>query len=71
MIKKTLYIRWLVLIVKKNILYSLKDRLIITIGAARIFYGLNAANVKPPKACLDVMDDGDLWGRAGERLCSL
>ena len=41
---------------EKNILYSLKDGLIITIRAARIFYGLKAANVKLRKACLDVMD---------------
>ena len=41
---------------KKNIEVSLKDGLIITIGAAGIFYSLKAANVKPPKASLDVMD---------------
>ena len=41
---------------RKNIEDSLKDGLIITIGAAGIFYGLKAANVKPPKASLDVMD---------------
>ena len=41
---------------KKNIEESLKDGLIITIGAAGIFYGLKAANVKPPKASLDAMD---------------
>ena len=41
---------------KKNIEDSLKDGLIITIGAARIFFGLKAANVKPSKACLDAMD---------------
>ena len=41
---------------KKNIEDSLKDGLIITIGDAGIFYGLNAANVKPPKASLDAMD---------------
>ena len=34
---------------KKNIEDSIKDGLIITIGAAEIFYGLKAANVKPPK----------------------
>ena len=41
---------------KKNIEDSIKDRLIITIGAAGIFFGLKAANVKPPKASLDAMD---------------
>ena len=28
----------------------------MTIGAARVFDGLKAANVKPPKASLDAMD---------------
>ena len=41
---------------KKNIEDSIKDGLIITIGAAGIFFGLKAANVKPPKASLDAMD---------------
>ena len=41
---------------KKNIEDSLKDGLIITIGAAGIFYVLKAANVKPPKGSLDAMD---------------
>ena len=41
---------------KKNIEDSLKDGLIITIGAAGIFYGLKAANVKPPKTSVDAMD---------------
>ena len=41
---------------KKNIEDSLKDGLIITIGAAGIFYRLTVANVKPPKASLDAMD---------------
>ena len=40
----------------KNIEDSLKDGLIITIGAAGIFFGLKVANVKPPKASLDAMD---------------
>ena len=40
----------------KNIEDSLQDGLIVTIGAAGIFYGLKAANVKPPKASLDAMD---------------
>ena len=41
---------------EKNIEDSIKDGLIITIGAAGIFYGLKAANVKPPKASLDAID---------------
>ena len=41
---------------KKNIEDSLKYGLIITIGAAGIFFDLKAADVKPPKASLDVMD---------------
>ena len=56
MMKKNLYNKWLALIGKKNIEDSLKDGLIITIGATGIFYGLKAANVKPPKASLDAMD---------------
>ena len=47
---------------KKNIEDSLKDGLIITIGAAGIFYGLKAANVKLPKASLDAMDIMKLAG---------
>ena len=35
---------------------STKDGLIVTIGAAGIFFGLKTANVKPPKASLDAMD---------------
>ena len=41
---------------KKDIEDSIKDGLIIIIGAAGIFFGLKAANVKPPKASLDAMD---------------
>ena len=41
---------------KKNIEDSIKDGLIITIGATGIFFGLKAANIKPPKASLDAMD---------------
>ena len=41
---------------RKNIQDSLQDGLIITIGAVGIFYWLTAANVKLPKASLDVMD---------------
>ena len=48
---------------KKNIEDSLKDVLIITIGATGIFYGLKAANVKPPKTSLDAMDIMKLAGR--------
>ena len=40
---------------RKNIEDSLKDGLIIAIGAAGIFFGLKVANVKPPKASLDAM----------------
>ena len=47
---------------KKNIEDSIKDGLIITIGAAGIFFGLKAANVKPPKVPLDVMDILKLTG---------
>ena len=47
---------------KKNIEDSLKDVLIITIGAAGIFYGLKAANAKPPKTSLDAMDIMKLAG---------
>ena len=47
---------------KKNIEDSLKDGLIITIGAAGIFYRLMVANVKPPKASLDAMDTLKLTG---------
>ena len=41
---------------RKNTEDCLKDGLIITIGAARIFYGLKATNVKSLKASLDTMD---------------
>ena len=41
---------------KKNIEDSIKDGLIITATTTRIFYVLEAANVKPPKASLDPMD---------------
>ena len=41
---------------KKNIEDSLKDGLIITIGAAEIFFALKAANVKPSKASLNAMN---------------
>ena len=41
---------------KKNIEDSLKDGLIITIGATGIFFALKVANIKPSKASLDTMD---------------
>ena len=47
---------------KKNTDDSIKDGLIITIGAAGILFGLTAANVKPPKASLDAMDILKLTG---------
>ena len=47
---------------EKNIEDSIKDGLIIIIGAAGIFFGLKAANVKPPKASLDAMDILKLTG---------
>ena len=48
---------------KKNIEDSIKDGLGITTEPAGIFYGLKAANVKPPKASLDAMDLLKLTGR--------
>ena len=51
---------------RKNIEDSLRDGLIITIGATGLFFELKAANVKPPKASLDAMDiinlTGGIWG---------
>ena len=41
---------------KKNIEDFLRDGLIITIGAIRIFFGLKAENVKSLKASLDAID---------------
>ena len=41
---------------KKDIESSIKDGLIMTVTTTRIFFALKAANVKPPKASLDVMD---------------
>ena len=51
---------------KKNIEDFIKDGIIITATTTGIFFALKAANVKPPKASLDVMDimklaDG-IWG---------
>ena len=61
---------------KKKTEDSIKDGLIITVGAAGIFFGLKTTNIKPPKTSLDAMDLLKLnWGNmrrcAGERLCSL
>ena len=47
---------------RKKIEDSLKDGLIITIGATGIFFELKALNVKPPKASLDAMDILKLTG---------
>ena len=47
---------------RKNIEDSLNDGLIITIGAAGIFFVLKAANVNPPKASLGTMDILKLTG---------
>ena len=41
---------------EKNIEDSIKDGLIITVTTTGIFFPLNVANVKPPKASLDAMD---------------
>ena len=50
---------------RKNIEDSLKDGIMITIGATGIFFGLKALNVvKPPKTSkLDAMDIMTLAGR--------
>ena len=61
---------------KKNFEDSIKDGLIITATTTGIFFALKAANVRPPKASLDVMDiiklaGGICGGVAGEGLCSL
>ena len=54
---------------KKNIEDSLRDGLIITVGATGIFFGLKGANVKPLKASLDAMDimklAGAIYGGGG------
>ena len=47
---------------KKNIEDSIKDGLIISITTTGIFYALNAANIKPPKASVDAMDIMKLAG---------
>ena len=51
---------------KKNIEDFIKDGIITTATTTGIFFALKAANLKPPKASLDVMDimklaDG-IWG---------
>ena len=46
----------------KNIEDSIKDGLIITIGAAELFFSLKVANVKPPKASMDAIDILKLTG---------
>ena len=53
---------------KKNIEDLLKDRVIITIGATGIFFGLKSLNiVKPPKTSkLDVMAIMTLAGESVE-----
>ena len=47
---------------KENIEESIKDGLIMTAITTRIFYVLNAANVKPSAASLDAMDIMKLSG---------
>ena len=47
---------------EKNIEDSIKDGLIITATTIGILYVLKAANEKPPKAFLDVMDIMKLAG---------
>ena len=47
---------------KKNIEDTLRDGLIIAIETTGIFFGLKAANVKPPKTFLDAMDTMELAG---------
>ena len=47
---------------KKNFEDFIKDELIIIATTTGIFFALKAANVKPPKASLDVMDIMKLAG---------
>ena len=47
---------------KTNVEDSIKDGLIVTATTTGIFYVLKAANVKLPKASLDVMDIMKLAG---------
>ena len=41
---------------RKNVEDSLQDGLVITIGAAGIFFGLKMVNLKLPKTSLDAVD---------------
>ena len=52
---------------KTNVEDSIKDGLIVTATTTGIFYVLKAANVKLPKASLDVMDIMKLAGGFVER----
>ena len=47
---------------KKNVEDSIKNGLIITAAATGIYFVLQAAGVKPPKASLDAMDIMKLTG---------
>ena len=47
---------------KKNTEDSIKDGIIITVTTNGIFFALKPANIKPPKASLDVMDIMKLAG---------
>ena len=47
---------------KKNVEDSIKDGLIVTTTATRIFFALQVVGVKPPKAFLDAMDIMKLTG---------
>ena len=47
---------------KKDIEDSLRDGLFITIGATGIFFGVKAANIKPPKASVDAKNVIKLTG---------
>ena len=66
---RKIYNKWVLLIGKKNIEDSLKNGIIITIGATGIFFGQKTLNiVKPPKISkLGIMDimtltSGICWG---------
>ena len=47
----------------KNVEDSIKDGVIITATTTALFFVLKAANVKPPKTSVDVMDVTKLAGR--------
>ena len=55
---------------KKNGEDSIKDGLIITAAATRIFFTLKVACIKPPKTSLETYWC-NLWRSVSERLCSL